>query len=80
MKHINDTLPADLRVGEIAVEIRRCIGHEGPVFGVAMSGEGGKMASCGADAAVRLWEAKNAKELETIQRAQWPGLVCAIFS
>src|SRR5205807_5449263 len=61
MTAINEQLPPEYRVGEIALELRHFDGHSGPVYGVAVSADGSRIASGGADRTVRLWDAKNAK-------------------
>jgi hypothetical protein len=74
----NDQLPPDCRAGEIAVELKRFSGHVGPVFGVALSGNGSRLASAGADSVVRLWDTKNAKEVRRFDGHTGPAWCVAL--
>jgi len=78
MLAVNEQLPPELRAGEIAVELKRFTGHNGPVFGVAISGDGSKVVSGGADGVVRLWETKSGKQLQRIDGHSGPVWAVAI--
>lgn len=62
LKSIMDGLPAEYRVGDIAIELRRCEGHLGPVFSAAFSPDGKRIVSGSADGSIRLWDSKTGKE------------------
>jgi len=62
----NDLLPPELRIGEIAGELKKCEGHLGPVYGGAFSPDGKKAVSAGADGSLRLWDTKTGKELRRL--------------
>ncbi len=66
MHDIMARVPVELRVGEIAAELKRCEGHSGPVYGGAFSPDGKKAISSGADGTLRLWDAKTGKELKRL--------------
>jgi WD40 repeat protein len=44
-------------------EVRRFVGHAHPVRGLAVSPDGRRVLSCGADATIRSWEVETGKEL-----------------
>ncbi|MBI3409675.1 MAG: WD40 repeat domain-containing protein [Planctomycetes bacterium] len=67
LKIIMDSLPAEYRVGDIVTEIRRLEGHLGPVYTAAFSPDGKKIVSGGADASVRIWDAKSGKEQRRLE-------------
>jgi WD40 repeat protein/tRNA A-37 threonylcarbamoyl transferase component Bud32 len=48
-------------------EIRRYIGHRGPVFGVAFHPNGARLASCGSDRSIRIWDVQTATELVSLR-------------
>ncbi len=62
----NDLLPPELRIGEIAGELKKCEGHFGPVYGGAFAPDGKKAVSAGADGSLRLWDTKTGKELRRL--------------
>jgi hypothetical protein len=66
LDEINERLPAELRIGEIATEFRRCEGHSGPVYAAAFAPDGRKAVSAGADSALRLWDTRTGKELRRL--------------
>jgi len=63
MEAINKQLPAEFRVGEISSEARVLVGHSGPVYAVAVSADGRRALSGGADNVLRLWDTKTGKEI-----------------
>ncbi|MCI0682767.1 MAG: hypothetical protein L0Y71_11760 [Gemmataceae bacterium] len=62
----NDLLPAELRVGEIVAEHKKCEGHFAPVYGGAFSPDGKKAVSASADGSLRVWDTKTGKELRRL--------------
>lgn len=66
----NEQLPAELRIGEIAGELKKCEGHFGPVYGGAFSPDGAKAVSAGADGIVRVWDTRTGKELRRLEGHQ----------
>lgn len=62
LKTITDQLPPELRVGEIAGELKKCEGHFGPVYAAAFSPDGKKAVSGSADGSLRIWDTKTGKE------------------
>src|SRR5439155_6089213 len=78
MTAINEQLPAEYRIGEIAVELRHFDGHTGPVFGVALSADGSRIASGGAVRAVRLWDGKNSNLVRRFEGPDPPGPTVAV--
>lgn len=66
MQAIMDELPREFRVGDIVAEVKRCDGHTGPVYSVAISPDGKKALSGGADGSVRLWDVKTGRELRRL--------------
>jgi hypothetical protein len=75
---INKLLPAEYRIGEIVTEVKHFDGHTGPVFGVALSTDGRKVVSGGADSSVRLWDVKNSKEQRRFDGHNGPVWTVAI--
>jgi WD40 repeat protein len=43
--------------------IRRFVGHQGAVFGVAFHPQGKRLASCGSDRSIRIWDLETGTEL-----------------
>jgi hypothetical protein len=78
MEAINAALPPEFRSGEIAAELRHFTGHAGPVFAAAITADGGKVASAGADGSVRLWDGKNTKELRRFEGHSGPVWTVAL--
>jgi len=66
MQAIMTQLPAENRIGDIAVEVRRCEGHGGPVFDAVFSPDGKKAVSAGQDGSLRLWDTKTGKEIRRL--------------
>jgi hypothetical protein len=66
MRDIMDQVPSEYRVGEIAVELKRCEGSFGPVYAAAFSPDGRKAISAGADGTLRLWDSKTGKEIKRL--------------
>lgn len=66
MQEVMDLLPPEYRVGEIAIELKKCEGHFGPVFAGDFSPDGKRAVSAGGDNSVRLWDVKTAKELKRL--------------
>jgi WD40 repeat protein len=57
--------------------LRRFEGHTNYVLGVAWKGDGLEIASAGADAAVKVWDADTADQKQSIggfTRHVWPGV------
>ncbi len=67
MQAIMNKVPAEYRVGEIVAEYRRYEGHFGPVYAVALSPDGRKAVSGGADNTLRLWDTKMGKEIRRFE-------------
>jgi WD40 repeat protein len=67
MQAIMKLVPPEYRVGEIVEEYRRCDGHVGPVYAVAISPDGRKVASGGADNTVRIWDTRTGKEIKRFE-------------
>lgn len=75
---INEKLPPEFRVGEIAVQIRQFDGHTGPVFGSSISYDGSRLVSGGADRTVRLWDGRANKLLRRFDGHDAPVWAVAI--
>jgi WD40 repeat protein len=66
LQAVTELLPAELRVGEIAGELKKCEGHIGPVYGGAFAPDGKRAVSASADGSLRLWDTKTGKELRRL--------------
>lgn len=66
LAEINERLPAELRIGEIAAEFKRCEGHAGPVYAAAFSPDGKKAVSGGADGVLRVFDTRTGKEMRRL--------------
>lgn len=66
MQAIMLKLPEELRVGEIVAELKKCEGHQGPVYDAVFSPDGKKAISTGADGSLRLWDIRTGKELRRL--------------
>ncbi|MFT3786889.1 MAG: hypothetical protein QM770_12100 [Tepidisphaeraceae bacterium] len=62
-----DSASVILLDGRTHKEIRRFIGHQGPVFGVALHPDGTRLASCGSDRSIRIWEIETGTELVSLR-------------
>jgi hypothetical protein len=67
MLAIMKAVPPEYRVGEIVEEYRRCDGHIGPVYSVALSPDGRRVVSGGADNTVRVWDTRTGKEIKRLE-------------
>jgi WD40 repeat protein len=47
-------------------ELRTLIGHTGPVYGVAMSGDGRLAVSASSDKTLKVWDVASGRELRTL--------------
>jgi hypothetical protein len=61
---LRQLLPPELRVTDIAVEIRKLEGHTGEVLGAALSPSGRQALSGSTDRTVRLWDTATGQELK----------------
>lgn len=66
MDQILAAIPPELRMGEITSDARTFQGHQGPVFGVAFSPDGRKIATASQDGTVRIWDTKTGQTVRTL--------------
>jgi hypothetical protein len=66
MEAVNRRLPADYRIGEITSEVRKIEGHGGPVYTAALTPDGKKAVSGGADNLVHIWDTYSGKEIRRL--------------
>src|SRR5262249_28948818 len=59
--------PKEVTLNVPVGEIRKFTGHNGIVYGVAISKDGKRIVSCGQDQSVRVWDAQTGKELRQLQ-------------
>src|SRR5205085_461812 len=50
-----------------ATKLRDYVGHAGPVTGLAVTGDGAMLITCGEDKTVRAWDVKTGKPLRSFQ-------------
>jgi WD40 repeat protein len=48
--------------------VRVCAGHQGTVHSLKVSPDGHRLASCGDDGAIKLWDVQSGQHLQTLQR------------
>lgn len=63
LQAITEKLPAEYRAGEIAAEVKRIEPGMGPLYSVAISPDGRKVAFGGADNSARVWDIAGGREL-----------------
>jgi WD40 repeat protein/serine/threonine protein kinase len=68
IKEVGSQAPA-IKLPEIVGEMRRLMGHAGPVAAVAMSSDGRLAVSASADGSVRLWDVDAGKEVRQYEGA-----------
>lgn len=63
---IGERLPAEYRAGEIAAELKKLDPGMGPLYAVAISPDGRKVAFGGGDTSVRVWDIAAGRELRRL--------------
>src|SRR5208337_2830583 len=56
---------------ETGVELTALLGHGGPVYSVAFSPDGSRLATASGDATAKIWNAASPKELITFREDGW---------
>jgi WD40 repeat protein len=67
LKEISDLLPAEYRIGEIALELKKIDFPSGPVYGCALSPDGKRFLATGYDGVLRLFNAQSFKEVRPLE-------------
>jgi WD40 repeat protein len=67
MDAITQFLPPEYRAGEIAEEIRKIPGNGSPVYAAALSPDGARAASGGADNNIYIWDWSTGKEIRRLE-------------
>jgi len=67
MEEITKLLPPEYRAGEIAEEIRKISGNGGPIYAVALSPDGNRALSGGADNNITLWDSATGKDIRRLE-------------
>jgi WD40 repeat protein len=72
VKKINDALPQEYRLGEVAGEARRIEAGSNPLYRAVFSPNGKRIAAGGMDYTVLLWDTRTGKELRTLKGHSGP--------